>query len=556
MNAFKKLNLAMLCALLAGSQMHAMHEETNQSQPARTESKSYLTRAKEYLHKNLFERGNIRQGDRLYFLKKHLETPATKAREDEQAQQYLQTDADKAISSTKSDEDTEFQNILNAHNETTARNDITKDKTSEFQRIQDAHTKALADMKSKAEAARQAKAETDALKAKETLQGETTSRDTTESNYYKDFQTIHDDQERELIALKAKQDESDAQAKELADKQAKEAADRQAKAETARLAKELADKQAQETAKQDETTARNDIIGEASNSFNEIYNAHTKALADMKSKAEAEKAKQDEADKQAQADAQAKAEAARLAKEQADAKFNDEYSKINETYEQLNSLFSRKTLKEPYLTNYVTQGTKILNDYKKLLNDYKNLTDENRTDIETKCNDLKAGIQFRQKMIDGNIEHNKNYEKRNKALTDLEDAIKKVLTEAKGANSITERIKILTEFLKSNEENFKSAQSEDFNTIKTNIEDILKKDINSLKNQHKTSPKNPHETLGLKQGALITEIKEAYRKLALRYHPDKNKEEGAAEAFREVQKAYEVLNPDKTTQSQRELDQN
>lgn len=37
------------------------------------------------------------------------------------------------------------------------------------------------------------------------------------------------------------------------------------------------------------------------------------------------------------------------------------------------------------------------------------------------------------------------------------------------------------------------------------------------------------------------EIKKAYRKLALRWHPDVCKEEGAADKFKEVNKAYEAL---------------
>ena len=55
-----------------------------------------------------------------------------------------------------------------------------------------------------------------------------------------------------------------------------------------------------------------------------------------------------------------------------------------------------------------------------------------------------------------------------------------------------------------------------------------------------------YELLGLKKGATDAEIKAAYRKQALEWHPDRNKTAGAAERFKEINKAYEVLsNPQK-----------
>ena len=54
--------------------------------------------------------------------------------------------------------------------------------------------------------------------------------------------------------------------------------------------------------------------------------------------------------------------------------------------------------------------------------------------------------------------------------------------------------------------------------------------------------KDYYETLGVSKGATSDEIKKAYRKLALKYHPDKNKgSKEAEEKFKEVAEAYEAL---------------
>lgn len=55
-------------------------------------------------------------------------------------------------------------------------------------------------------------------------------------------------------------------------------------------------------------------------------------------------------------------------------------------------------------------------------------------------------------------------------------------------------------------------------------------------------PANPYEVLGVSRSASAEEITKAYRKLAQKYHPDRNAGDKAAEAkFKEVNNAYEVL---------------
>uniref|UniRef100_A0A4W5JU83 DnaJ homolog subfamily B member 9 n=1 Tax=Hucho hucho TaxID=62062 RepID=A0A4W5JU83_9TELE len=54
--------------------------------------------------------------------------------------------------------------------------------------------------------------------------------------------------------------------------------------------------------------------------------------------------------------------------------------------------------------------------------------------------------------------------------------------------------------------------------------------------------KDYYNVLGIQKGATEDEIKKAYRKQALRYHPDKNKSPKAEDKFKEIAEAYDVLN--------------
>ncbi len=56
------------------------------------------------------------------------------------------------------------------------------------------------------------------------------------------------------------------------------------------------------------------------------------------------------------------------------------------------------------------------------------------------------------------------------------------------------------------------------------------------------SKRDYYDVLGVSKGADADEIKKAYRKMAIKYHPDKNQgDKQAEEKFKEAAEAYEVL---------------
>jgi molecular chaperone DnaJ len=59
-----------------------------------------------------------------------------------------------------------------------------------------------------------------------------------------------------------------------------------------------------------------------------------------------------------------------------------------------------------------------------------------------------------------------------------------------------------------------------------------------------TNKRDYYEVLGVPKNSEKGDIKSAYRKLALQYHPDRNKSPGAEERFKEISEAYAVLSDD------------
>lgn len=56
-----------------------------------------------------------------------------------------------------------------------------------------------------------------------------------------------------------------------------------------------------------------------------------------------------------------------------------------------------------------------------------------------------------------------------------------------------------------------------------------------------TARKDYYEVLGVPRNASAEDVKKAFRRLAMRFHPDRNKEDGAEARFKEIGEAYEVL---------------
>ncbi len=64
-----------------------------------------------------------------------------------------------------------------------------------------------------------------------------------------------------------------------------------------------------------------------------------------------------------------------------------------------------------------------------------------------------------------------------------------------------------------------------------------------------TGQRDYYEVLGVPRSVDAQDLKKAYRKLAMEYHPDRNPSEEAPEKFKEINRAYEILSDDEKRQA-------
>lgn len=63
-----------------------------------------------------------------------------------------------------------------------------------------------------------------------------------------------------------------------------------------------------------------------------------------------------------------------------------------------------------------------------------------------------------------------------------------------------------------------------------------------------------YDVLGLHEDASFKEIKQAYRQLSLKYHPDRNKDTNADKKFKEITEAYQLLKIEQKKENARHKD--
>ena len=67
------------------------------------------------------------------------------------------------------------------------------------------------------------------------------------------------------------------------------------------------------------------------------------------------------------------------------------------------------------------------------------------------------------------------------------------------------------------------------------------------------STKDYYEILSLPKDCTLADIKKSYRRLAMKYHPDKNSSDEAAKLFHDIAESYLVLSDNKKRQTYDQL---
>ena len=77
---------------------------------------------------------------------------------------------------------------------------------------------------------------------------------------------------------------------------------------------------------------------------------------------------------------------------------------------------------------------------------------------------------------------------------------------------------------------------------------IYERHNSSFNTHHSTYGKDPYQVLGSSKDATDDEVKKAYRRMAMKYHPDRvagmseEMQRNAAEQMKEINEAYEQIN--------------
>ncbi|ATZ17980.1 hypothetical protein EMELA_v1c04290 [Mesoplasma melaleucae] len=206
----------------------------------------------------------------------------------------------------------------------------------------------------------------------------------------------------------------------------------------------------------------------------------------------------------------------------------------------INNLKIQEQIKDELLFLYERFSTKTISLMNKLLFEIENIKkninefgDQEFTD--TIYNEFKLKILMNQNIIDNKIESiDKNFKELD--LKKLEQLMNEIIYKLNENYIIS--IKKIKEFILANYEiNFDYIQIKE-NDNKLKFEDFSN---NNLLKAIANGDYWSYEILGVSLNASDIEIKQAYKILAKRYHPDNNKDPEAEEMMKLINKAYNIL---------------